>query len=834
MPQRVIKFTGINRRKNEFQCSGECDELINLRPIASGLEVVKPKKKSLTGVSYDIHNHLFGDESHLIGVETGTTFRIYDIDSSGGTTLIDSFDIDESVWLDSPEYSIAFLGNQILFSKHNVFRAYAYKDGRYRRIKAEVPADLDIRYTISEGSGYSEEYVAQKISDSEFDETYSALTLGTNFKDSVMNNWSAAVGKNAVASETFGPVLVAFNFELSDGTEFWTNKWIYVNPYLISSNADKGGKHMVFETIPYILTDWAGYMGYIKFKSYGITFTIAQTDISTSSDNLVKYVNVYASRPIFPFSMDSMTSSIESDNRARTYASAQGLDTSGITKQLLYFQKSIPVSDIDKGNVTFTLDFSDTQTGERVLEVDNGPVERVGQMTAYNSRVHVYDSRTIVSPQSIVCASGTGEEFEERPAYVYIFSGEDTLILETTALVPVSTSSTTKLYCCYPDARATKIRIGNGGTSTYFTEISLTPSSRYNYAYGQALYPMVNTSAPTPTDNVLKEPDTINVSEQYNPFVFPVEHSYRIGGQIMDLATAYMPISSTQIGQYPLTVFTSSGIFAMEQGSGTALYGNILPLQPLVINGKACSTPHGIFFISSGSLYLMSGRELMNVSHDIKAKSNHLLCRAHEKLCCDTTGSMFNFLPLMDNATYSNDFFNDAKLTYDLMHNELYISHSPDEFAYVFNLNTKMFHKIGMWFRRSLNGARYVVAGSGDTTALLDLHEEEVGEQPVLLQSRPMALDAMMTHIHRLVLLTDTNLEDDQNLSLSVFGSDNLYDWKCIISAQKYKTVLRQIRTNRAAKSYRDYVIVINGTVSTDTDISDLIADYTAVNRRLG
>ena len=44
----------------------------------------------------------------------------------------------------------------------------------------------------------------------------------------------------------------------------------------------------------------------------------------------------------------------------------------------------------------------------------------------------------------------------------------------------------------------------------------------------------------------------------------------------------------------------------------------------------------------------------------------------------------------------------------------------------------------------------------------------------------------------------------------------------------------KHIRTNKAAKSYKDYVILINGYVSTDTDISDLIADYTVVQRRLG
>ena len=59
-------------------------------------------------------------------------------------------------------------------------------------------------------------------------------------------------------------------------------------------------------------------------------------------------------------------------------------------------------------------------------------------------------------------------------------------------------------------------------------------------------------------------------------------------------------------------------------------------------------------------------------------------------------------------------------------------------------------------------------------------------------------------------------------------------DWKPIISAQKQNTVLRQIRTNKAPKSYKDYIIIIAGLVSTDTDLSDIIADYTVVSRRLG
>jgi hypothetical protein len=102
------------------------------------------------------------------------------------------------------------------------------------------------------------------------------------------------------------------------------------------------------------------------------------------------------------------------------------------------------------------------------------------------------------------------------------------------------------------------------------------------------------------------------------------------------------------------------------------------------------------------------------------------------------------------------------------------------------------------------------------------------------IKSRPLSLEEYYTHIQRLLMHVDVHLQGEQYLCLSVFASDNLYDWKCIMSSQKKETILRQIRTNKAPKSYRDYIILITGMVDTNTDLSDLIADYTVVNRRLG
>jgi hypothetical protein len=319
--------------------------------------------------------------------------------------------------------------------------------------------------------------------------------------------------------------------------------------------------------------------------------------------------------------------------------------------------------------------------------------------------------------------------------------------------------------------------------------------------------------------------------------VFPVEKSYSFGGEIIDVATSYLPISATQIEQFPLTVFTTSGIYAIQQGEGDTLYGKVAPLQPIVIDKKATSVPQGTFFSSSNNLYLMVGREAVNVSQALTGRLE-LGIRDSEsyRALCMSNGGVNDFSKTLSSVDFE-EFIADATMVYDQLNNEIIISNKTHMYSYVFNIGTREYHKVPKRYLPAPSNARYVLEVTGDTTRLVDMHSETRSDsKEILIQSRPMSLEALYTHIDRLILLADADLDDScgNNLCLSVFASDNLNDWKCIISAQKHDSVFRQIRTNRAAKSYRDYIFVINGNVSTDTDISDIIADYTVVSRRLG
>lgn len=813
MPQKVLKFNGINRKVNEFLSSGGCEELINLRPTSVGLEVVKPKVTKFTSANYDVYHHEFGDKSVFIGItQSGDTVAVNVINEDGSLAQLDSFGA-------AGEYSVAFAGNQMLVSKSTLLRVYEYKDSKYKRVDAVIPSDLNVTYAVESGYGYSGD-----------------ITVATNpnnneFKEAIQEHWSAALGQNNEKEAIFGPVMVAFNYSLSDGTEFWTNKWIYVNPYIHLPNLTSG-RHMVcYED---------GSTKKVVFDSYKLAFTIGKVELGDSDvDNKITGVNVYASRPLFPFNIDTMSAATSPSVHDREiYATAVGMGESGISKQLLYFQKNISIDELKNGNVRVTLDFGEGQAGEKVLEIDNGPVRRTGKMVSYNNRLHFYDSNAVLYPQSVVCRTDYNGTFENRDAYVYIEANGETIVMQTSVQIPLPSSSNVayKVCCAYPDARATKILIAQSNGNTFFT-IKLKPSERYNYAYGEGkdIDNVVYASGIHTTSNVIREANAINVSAPYNPFVFPVEYSYSFGGRILDVATSYLPISSTQIGQYPLTVFTTSGIYAMEQGSGGTLYGNVLPIQPMVIDSKAAPTPAGTFFVSSNSLYILAGREAANVSQILNGGMETSLREnaAYKALVLDDASDYPDFSERLSSVEFEQ-FVSGADLVYDQFRNELFISKDGYGYSYVFSLDTKSFHKVSRRYVQGASSARYVVEQSGARLRVVDLHNEYSEPSPILLQSRPFSLEALSTHIQRMILYVDAKISGSQGLFLTVFASDNLNDWDCVISSQKANVILRQIRTNKAARSYRDYIVMISGFVGTDTDIADIIADYTVVNRRLG
>ena len=816
MPQKVLKFTGINRKVNEFSSSGECEELINLRPqIGGGYHVVKPKKIAIDTNLYDsVYEHVFGDTHNLIGVKGGVVERIFL--NGGSSTITSSFQY--------KDVDICTVGNILVVYCESEKRQLVYKfeDEAYRKYSVALKPIINVEILYAVGTTYN---TATAADDS----------VGS-YQEALIN--AASGFNNKFPNGLCGVAVVGCSYELMDGSELWSTAFIVADGSLTS-----GYQEPSFNPDSK-LVDASG----AKKVSLKLTFA----DVEAKD---VKRINVYSTRPVFPYEFDI----------AGTLGSYKinklSIDDMNLGGQVMYYQGSVSV---DKESASLPLKFGTELSADTIMDVNAGCIERTGKIIAYNNRFHYFGSEVqhVLQVPTVSRITNKEDEISHWIAYVLI-NGEWKLIDKK-----YSFPDNTPNNFIYPMAGVKMLAFvkSNGASGDNFAVpyeemfyVSLKDSSAYNYSYAFEHTPYIMSASSfknlvsdqlwgmdVDTKTFLKkESNAINVSAQFNPFVFPVKYSYSFSGEIRDIATSYLPISSTQIGQYPLTVFTTAGIFALEQGDGSTLYSNITPLQPLVINGTATSTPYGTFFVSSNNLYLLSGREIANMSYVLSGDRELNLRKntAYKRLVCNDGGIFADFTDMLSNEDFE-EYISNVSITYDQLNNDVIISSNDPKkkYSYVLNLDSKAYYKASRKYIGKGNGMKYRVETNNNESVIVDLNTEDIYDkrkgtlisQAVLLQSRPLSLEAFYTHIQRLILLIDATLSGDQNISLSVFGSDNLYNWTCLISSQKKSTIMRQIRTNRAAKSYKDYIILISGVVDTNTDISDLIADYTVVTRRLG
>lgn len=819
MPQKVLKFTGINRNVDEFQKIGACEDLINLRPKQNGgCRVVRPKRKLISDVDYrQVVEHSFGDTNNIIVVNNSGV--VYWIDKTGETK--------QRITYISDDIELTFAGNVLVVysESKNEQQVFKFEENIYTKYNIGLNKIIDARITY--GSTYFE---APNNSADALDGTASSLTEALN---------KAASGfYSKFTNGLCGAAVVGCTYELEDGNEIWSTAFAVAN----SSYA-----HLYSHPSIDIKTN--------KVTVSGANDVKLLLSFDSNITKGVRKINVYSTRPVFPYEVIAKSTADDTEVRE---LSLEDLNLAG---QLMYYQGSVPVDNL---SASISLKFGAELAGEKIMDVTPGCIERVGNSVAYNNRFHYFrsDITHVIQPATVSRApsSYAPDEISVSEWIAYVKFDKDWKLLDNVyKLVDGSALDIIYPMIGIEDMAFVKAERSGGNLVVQYKEmfyVKLKESSAYNYSYAFGVMPTIieagNFEAAMEVINQVyrsdfeydreifwkKETNTINVSAQYNPFVFPVEYSYIFGGEILDIATSYNPISSTQIGQYPVTVFTTNGIYAFEQGNGMVLYSNITPIQPLVIEGKAVSTPNGIFFKSSKNLYVLTGRDAANISSvlngniDVEIRENE----AYNTLCMGGNEFFYNFQNVLSRYDFDKHIV-DATLSYDPMQNEVYINsgHPNYEYAYVLNIDTMLYHKVSTRYYVTQNSGRYAIGETcSGNCSLVSLLDENDATQPVLLQSRPLSLEMFYTHIQRLIMMVDAKLTGSQYLCLSVFGSDNLNDWKCIISSQKINTVIRQIRTNKAPKSYKDYVILITGMVDSNTDLSDIIADYTIVKRRLG
>ena len=511
------------------------------------------------------------------------------------------------------------------------------------------------------------------------------------------------------------------------------------------------------------------------------------------------------------------------------------------------------------------------------MRVDAGAVTRYGKIISYNARFHFYGSvsRTEVGApdfSGLITHSFSSqytyilERYEDENGSHLLYLGKLTgaYYMADLTIAPSVRVKEVILYSKY---------VRNSVSMYRDSVCRMTPSSSYNYSFGdlgdwhstdgtgtKSEYEAVIPSPDTSPVNVVfaDEPAAINVTEQYNPFVFRVEHSYLAPGNITDLVPQQYLVTDATYGREPLDVFTERGIYALIQGSGDILYAWFDPIDPMVAYGRAVPTEMGIFFLSGGSLYLCAGHRVTLVSDALMA-GPHKYVRsagpngAYAKIA--GSSGLVDMSNLVSAIEFDKFAGGDAArnidhgvLSYNRFRQEVIVSNGSYLYSYVLSLKYRQWFKVeGRYWQDEPSATIANVwppTGSVNNSFMdvVDFEKENTGSIKVHLQTRPFSMGYQYAHIHRALSMIRAKLSTGDKAVLHLYGSDDLQNWTLLAYASRSGSssglYISQLRTPTAARSWRYYTICLTGVVPSagdfQTDVGPFVVDYDAVVRRIG
>lgn len=922
MATEALSYTGINRAYSDFAGSHACEELINLRPATEGVVPVKEALERMSNVPYykvfvhhttagpkyiaigrnnaDVYaKYLEYDEENEVWVEKKTLFTVSAPNPTAAVALLD-------------KVYYASAGNVLAFSvcdpDNNIFRNYAftwkwsdkafYEGGQwvggetYVLMDGEAP---NVTFTVKDNntaSGATSNIYIYWQDIAHITESSSV----TECTDAVQN------GLNGIQEEypdtCYGPIVIAVALKTTDGNTFWSGKWQVYDP--IPTVMRDSETTYVDETTASSFFDRffnKYHFGYLAGMTHGdflasvfaagtkvrLEFNQLSPGTWDKETSIIQSVEVYSSRPQLYLDVNGAKDGLfelspehPSDDDYQLFLPQTKYADMDLGGQLMYHQTSIQMSALMEGPVTVNLTFGGSkQVTEDTLDTDAGALKRFGRLLSYNARFHYYDSvshtdvgmPTFSFPPRTVPATATADIFvryadSDQSELMYLGTGSiDPLFAAYAVLAPSLNIKEVITY--YKNTSDNKY---------YIHRYRMLASTSYNYsictdggtmddpstsANAELQAAKTNNSGTIVSNN---EPDAINVSEQYNPFVFRVEHSYKAPGNILDIQTQMAGITDTSYGRDPLNVFTERGTYALTQGSANVLYGAFLPVSNSVISrkggGGSLPTEMGVFFLADGALWLLSGRRATLVSDALHLGPHKYIrdCEGYQKISGGGQATPeYDVSTLVSAVTFEEYVRNGGRLGFNRFRMELYVCNKNYPYTYVLSLKYKQWFKIGkcVW-QDDLAGDLISTPGQQGLMTILDLSTETDGDVLVHLQTRPLSMGYRYIHMHRIVSMVRAKLSAiaGEKLVVGLYGSDNLQDWKLLAYAKRTGTdaqttdeppvvtgkplKISQIRTTSSARSWRYYTICIGGIVPTDTDLGSILVDYQPVIRRIG
>ena len=481
----------------------------------------------------------------------------------------------------------------------------------------------------------------------------------------------------------------------------------------------------------------------------------------------------------------------------------------------------------------------------------------------YNARLHTGNYKEMYfegySSATTFQSGGTHAKDDPWTVYVYINTDNGVMVVKRKDSPIFDNSEEVykhMYYFSYPDSRAFKMEVFQNGKKQSLT---LSPHPTRNEAYNLKIVtvdvevdnantvykyekiPVIyegewNTSYGEPTErNGIEKRNTLKVSAVDNPFYFPTAQTYKFEGDIVGLASNAEAISTGQFGQYPLFVFTDTGIWAMGvDTNGQGAYVTQSPFSREVCDGAICPVSGGVVFTTKRGVMAISGGQVVELSKPLDGLEELMFDNSETLI-----DAIFNKAGIIRDLTYSINpirvYLDGAKLAYNYLHNEVILSNKAYSYSYVYSLDNQTWGMIDTTFDITTNKYPELVVfdKQGKMFTFADGSTENV---PVVAITRPFTLGSFDFKRLRQAGLRTTF---EGGLNFYLLGSNDGASFVCITgkefdTAGSAEGMHRDLITAMSrSKQYKYFAIAMAGTMNGRISMAEMLVDAGFANNKI-
>jgi len=865
----LVKGIVRNRARDEF-ADGECQEIVNMRYRDNAWRIIKPPVKLHNELAAHYDNIWLHDQdgvNNMIGWhqsgDSGLPELLLISPALGTHTLIKSFDADVT-W-----GKVYFIKRVMVVLTNKGITKLLWKDGDYKDITVFGPPVVD--------------FVTEAIAN--------VTTQGASTPDGVLAMISKMdLDENNKYGKLAGTIMFRCAYKLFDGSYILHTLPIrHRIAELEMTISRKGANYQVRYQIANIIAKFRK----VHYQMYGDLTDIINSVVifASQAEKLYLIDDTIITQDLLddvPDSGSKLFSSFAPVNPdLKTIVDSQGW----------YKVGEMPLSDLLWDDRTlgietngYYLDFSARET----MPIDNFTHHKLSSEVAatYNDRLILGGVTTIMGDANLnTYIFGL---FDISPlANLAGFARTITPNYQAYALTEISSSNGTAYnvslisgtLCTsggknfvvfergvigYPDSRAKNIRILANLMGNYWqmASFALTPSKHDNFAYYidpvfdsttpnsvHANYGLVTvevnfltgtliqTLEPYTNSPSISDQNRVQVSELRNPFVFPAKNSYQVGtGTIMGFGTNTEAISQGQFGQYPLIVFTSKGVWAMEQGQGDVLFAAISPVNGDVVTdgSEIINAGTGVMYMTDRGAYIIYGKEVHEITQPVEGEINtDFLQNDHLGYFLQSAilGGLISEYTKRGAVSTQRalEYMESARIGFDKTNNELIFCNTETDlrgdrlydYSYVYNLETQSWHKIYDVYNRFINayphlyGVKYT-QGTNNGIYNLSVDSSTHGNKVLIItQPQSLQMNEIYKKIARCVLRCRLSIPVGTYAGIYIFASDDLRTWQFITGAQRTGEIQNMLMT-RSHTMAKYYIFVISGYVGVNSTISGI------------